>query len=55
MNQVPITIELAPVDPTLVKKQIEKSFPKRVNVPLSILQIVCGGIVFLMQVYVAQP
>ena len=55
MNQVLITIELAPVDPTLVKKQIEKSFPKRVRMLLSLLQIVCGGLVFLMQVYVVQP
>ena len=46
----PIIINLPPVDPNHERKQIQKSFPKRVMMPLSILQIACGGLVFLMQV-----
>ena len=46
----PIVINLPPVDPNHTRKQIQKSFPKRVMMLLSILQIVCGGLVFLMQV-----
>ena len=46
----PIIINLPPVDPNHERKQIQKAFPKRVMMPLSILQIACGGLVFLMQV-----
>ena len=46
----PIVINLAPVDPNQEREQIQKSFPKRVMMLLSIMQIVCGGLVFLMQV-----
>ena len=46
----PIVINLPPVDPNHEKKQIQKSFPKWVMLLLSILQIACGGLVFLMQV-----
>ena len=46
----PIIINLPPVDPNHEREQIQKSFPKRVMMLLSTLQIVCGGLVFLMQV-----
>jgi hypothetical protein len=46
----PIIINLPPVDPNHERQQIQKSFPKRVMMLLSILQIVCGGLVFLMQI-----
>ena len=46
----PIVINLPPVDPNHERDQIKKSFPKRVMMLLSILQIVCGGLVFLLQI-----
>ena len=46
----PIIINLPLVDPNHKREQIQKSFPKRVMMLLSILQIACGGLVFLMQV-----
>ena len=46
----PLINNLPPVDPNHEKKQIQKSFPKRVMMLLSILQIVCGKFVFLMQI-----
>ena len=46
----PIIINLPPVDPNHKREQIQKYFPKRAMMLLSILQIACGGLVFLMQV-----
>ena len=46
----PIIINLPPVDPNHEREQIQKYFPKRAMMLLSILQIACGGLVFLMQV-----
>ena len=46
----PIIINLPPIDPNQEREQIQKSFPKQVMMLLSILQIGCGGLVFLMQV-----
>ena len=47
----PIVINLPPVvDPIHEREKIQKSFPKRVMMLLSILQIACGGLVILMQV-----
>ena len=47
----PIIINLPPVDPSHERKQIQKSFPKGAMMLLSILQIVCGGLVFLLEVW----
>ena len=47
----PIVINLPPVDPNHEREKIQKYFPKRVMLLLSILQIVCGGLVFLIQVW----
>ena len=47
----PIVINLPPVDPNHEREKIQKYFPKRVMLLLSILQIVCGGLVFLLQVW----
>ena len=47
----PIIINLPPVDPNHEREKIQKSFPKRTMMLLSTLQIICGGLVFLMQVW----
>ena len=46
----PIVINLPPFDPNNEREKIQKSFPKRIMLLLSILQIICGGLVFLVQV-----
>ena len=47
----PIVINLPPVvNPNHEREKIQKSFPKRIMLLLSILQIICGSLVFLVQV-----
>ena len=46
----PIVINLPPIDPKYENEAILKSFPKRIMVCLSIVQIICGWLVFLPQV-----
>merc|ERR1719350_1069560 len=46
----PIVINLPPIDPSHEKKKIQKSFPKRTMMILSILQIICGCLAVIFQV-----
>ena len=49
--EIPIFINLPPVDLNYEREKIQNSFPKRVMLLLSILQIVCGCLVFLLQIW----
>jgi hypothetical protein len=46
----PIIINLPPIDPNYEKEKIQKSFPKKTMMVLSILQIICGCLAVIFQV-----
>merc|ERR1712061_385780 len=46
----PIVINLPPIDPSHEKEKIQKSFPKRTMMFLSISQIICGCLAVLFQI-----
>ena len=47
----PIIINLPPIDPNYEKEKIQKSFPKKTMMVLSILQIICGCLAVIFQVW----
>ena len=48
----PIVINLPhPIDPNHAKEKIKKKFPKRTMKILSILQIICGCVACILQVF----